>query len=62
MIICLRAGSGIVYGNSCSNVTLAMMEEDSGYPANYQIGRGINQTLDPARYWSNTGLTVAFQL
>lgn len=60
MTICIRGGSGIIYGNTGSSVVLAMQEEDSGYPANYQVGRGINQTLDPAYYWSNTGFTVYF--
>lgn len=52
MVMCIRAGSGVVYGNT-GDCTIAMQEEDSGYPADYQVGRGINQTLDPARYWSN---------
>lgn len=58
MVICLRAGSGVVHDNNCSGVNLAMQEEDSGYPAAYQIGRGINNTLDPAYYWNNVGVTV----
>lgn len=60
MTMCLRAGSGVIFSNTCSSVTLAMMEEDSGYPANYQIGRGKNETLDPAYYWNDSsGETVS---
>jgi hypothetical protein len=54
-----RAGSGVIFNNhktGSSNLgagTIELMEEDSGYPALYQIGRGKNQTLDPAYVWGN---------
>jgi hypothetical protein len=51
--ICLRAGSGLVFNNTGSMTYFVMLEEDSGYPALYQIGRGQNQALVPAYAWSN---------
>ena len=61
----LRAGSGIIFNNIGSNgdgshpTRTGMCEEDSGYPPeNYQIGRGTNQTLDPAYYFGNTTLSL----
>lgn len=58
----LRAGSGMVFLNTGStgnhNTTTGMCEEDSGYPADYQIGRGNSQTSDPAYYFSNTNLAL----
>lgn len=54
----LRAGSGVVWGNTHTGVNtttgdIELVEEDSGYPALYQIGRGINQLLSPAYLWGN---------
>jgi hypothetical protein len=51
--ICIRAGSGVVFNNTGSMEFFAMLEEDSGYPALYQVGRGQNQTLYPAYVWGN---------
>jgi hypothetical protein len=62
----LRAGSGVVCANVKSGATnsgdgnISLYEEDSGYPASYQIGRGKNQALDPAYVWGNAAsMTVA---
>jgi len=57
----IRAGSGVIFNNhkiGYSNPwdvlgTIGLIEEDPGYPALYQIGRGKNQVLDPAYVWSN---------
>lgn len=63
----LRAGSGITFGNTKSgteanNPVIGMCEEDggpypTGYPANYQIGRGTgpdgSESQDQAYAWSN---------
>jgi hypothetical protein len=55
--ICLRAGSGLVFNNTGPTMTyFVMLEEDPGYPALYQIGRGQNQTLVPAYAWDNPRL------
>ena len=58
-----RAGSGIVFNNTGSSGTrptkTGMCEEDGDYPAPYQIGRGTNQTLDPAYYFGNTTLSLS---
>ena len=54
-INCLRAGSGIIFDNSGLS-QIFMVEENSGYPAEYQIGRGQDQNLFPAYVWNN-GLT-----
>jgi hypothetical protein len=51
--ICNRAGSGIIFNNTGSMEFIMLGEEDSGYPADYQIGRGQNQTLLPAYVWNN---------
>ena len=58
----IRAGSGMAFnntktaaGNGC---WLSYWEEDGGYPANYQVGRGKNQNLTPAYSWSNWTSTV----
>ncbi len=51
--ICNRAGSGIIFNNTGSMEFIMLGEEDSGYPANYQIGRGQNQTSFPAYVWNN---------
>jgi hypothetical protein len=52
--ICVRAGSGIAFNNLGPTQFFAMVEEDPGYPALYQVGRGINETLFPAYTWGNT--------
>jgi len=61
-VVNLRAGSGLVFSNTKSGAQLTgnigLCEEDSGYPANYQIGRGQSQALYPAYGWSNQ-ITVA---
>lgn len=55
----LRAGSGVNFGNTRSgpsndgNEEIDLREEDSGYPADYQIGRGQNGILYPAYIWDN---------
>lgn len=55
----LRAGSGFVFSNHRSGPTnqgseeIKLNEEDSGYPADYQIGRGQNGDLVGAYLWSN---------
>jgi len=56
--ITLRAGSGVVFGNhhvgaNLNGDSIDLYEEDTGYPALYQVGRGKNQVLDPAYLWSN---------
>lgn len=50
--ICLRAGSGVVFNNTGTMQYFVMLEEDSGYPALYQIGRGQNESLTPAYVWN----------
>ncbi len=57
----MRAGSGVIFNNKVvsGNFDIGLCEEDSGYPALYQIGRGINQTSDPAYVWNNTGMSLA---
>ena len=55
----IRAGSGVIFNNHKTGSTnlgggqIELVEEDSGYPALYQIGRGKNQVLDPAYAWGN---------
>ncbi len=57
----IRAGSGVIFSNwhtgyfdTRGNVPpIVLREEDSGYPAKYQVGRGKNQSLDPAYIWDN---------
>ena len=56
--ISLRGGSGVVFHNHHTGANLNgnsidLYEEDTGYPALYQIGRGKNQALDPAYVWGN---------
>lgn len=50
----IRAGTGIIHDENLGWGTICMGEEDSGYPADYQVGRGQNNTLDPAYYWNAT--------
>lgn len=60
-IAVFRAGSGVCFGNRkfahgaiWSFGDLNMREEDSGsYPQPYQVGRGKDQTSDPAYFWDN---------
>lgn len=61
----IRGGTGMIWGDSTpacgSGCTLSFWEEDPGYPAAYQVGRGkciaspctsgANQLLDPAYVW-----------
>jgi len=61
----IRGGTGMIWGDSTpacgSGCTLSFWEEDTGYPAAYQVGRGkcfaspctsgSNQALDPAYVW-----------
>lgn len=57
--IVMRAGSGVIYSNYITGGPnggtggITLLEEDSGYPALYQIGRGKSQVLDPAYCWAN---------
>ena len=51
---CLRGGSGYIYNNTGTAGFFTMGTEcNVTYPALYQIGRGINQTLVPAHVWGN---------
>ena len=55
----LRAGSGVVFnnhqiGSNGGGGYVKLREEDTGaWPQLYQIGRGQNQTSDPAYVWGN---------
>jgi hypothetical protein len=54
----MRGGSGVIFNNHKTGRTnykagIVLLEEDGGYPALYQIGRGKNQALDPAYVWGN---------
>jgi len=56
--ITLRAGSGVVFNNhhigeNLYGHSIDLYEEDTGYPALYQVGRGKNQVLEPAYLWGN---------
>ena len=52
--LCLRAGSGVIFGNTRNDGgTIYFTEEDSGYPAPYQVGRGQSQILYPAYVWDS---------
>lgn len=61
----MRAGTGVIYNNTMNVGSGAItpdcevVEEDSGYPALYQIGRGKNQVLDPAYMWANTQTPIS---
>ncbi len=48
----IRAGGGLVWGNKGVG-THYFCEEDSGYPALYQVGRGQNQVLFPVYTFLN---------
>lgn len=56
----IRAGSGVVYNNARTGGTVGggrvwqFREEDTGYPASYQVGRGQSQAALPGYYWSNS--------
>jgi hypothetical protein len=56
-MLCLRAGSGIIFNNTGGGNT-KMVEEDSGYPADYQVGRGENQTSLVAYVWNDAPLDL----
>jgi len=52
----IRGGTGYIFANTSDGVgggnqAIVLWEEDSGYPASYQIGRGKNQTLVPTYIW-----------
>jgi len=52
----VRAGSGVIYNNYAKGGATGIFrirEEDSGYPALYQVGRGINQNPSPLYVWHN---------
>jgi len=59
----IRAGSGVIFSNTKTggpndgSGSIELYEEDTGYPALYQIGRGRDsgsgEVLDPAYCWSN---------
>lgn len=54
----MRGGSGVIFNNRKTGRTdykagITLYEEDGGYPALYQIGRGKNQAADPAYVWGN---------
>lgn len=56
--ITVRAGSGVIFNNHHNGTNLNgnsidLYEEDTGYPALYQVGRGQNQSTDPAYVWGN---------
>ena len=58
-VLALRAGSGVVFDNMTSGSAnsgsggIVLYEEDSGYPALYQVGRGKDQIANPAYIWNN---------
>lgn len=56
----LRGGSGVFFNNHVTGnppmfppATVTLREEDTGYPALYQIGRGYNQAYSPVYLWGN---------
>ena len=55
--ICIRAGSGVIWGNSGTG-SVRMLQEGGTYPANYQVGRGQNENLTPAYVWNNGGTAI----
>jgi hypothetical protein len=51
---CSRAGSGLMFDNTGTEAFIMLGEEDSGYPAPYQIGMGQGGTSSfPAYVWNN---------
>jgi len=56
----IRAGGGVVFNNhktgQASPAAIIFREEDTGYPALYQVGRGINQDYSPAFVWGNDSI------
>lgn len=56
-----RAGSGVCWNNTNYSGTarFGLCEEDSGYPALYQIGRGKNQASDIAYVWGNSNMPLS---
>jgi len=55
--MCERAGSGVIFNNTNAS-NIMMLQETGTYPANYQVGRGQNETLDPAYVWSNGSIPL----
>ena len=61
----IRAGSGVIFNNRKTGYfntrggtpPIVLREEDPGYPALYQVGRGKNQALDPAYMWGNDSMS-----
>jgi hypothetical protein len=56
--VVIRAGSGVIFDNHHTGAnsgagSISLYEEDSGYPALYEAGRGINQNYSPAYIWGN---------
>jgi len=56
--VVLRGGSGVVFNNHQTGAnqatgTIELYDEDSGYPAPYQPGSGVNQDYSPAYLWGN---------
>lgn len=54
----IRGGSGVIFnnhhaGDASYGAAIVIREEDSGYPASYQPGRGINNNLSPIYVWGN---------
>jgi hypothetical protein len=61
-ILNLRAGSGLVFSNTRGGSPIqdayGACEEDTGYPAAYQIGRGQSGALVPAYFFASGTLNV----
>jgi hypothetical protein len=63
-IVC-RAGSGVIFDNLTTGGpnngggNINCYEEDSGgYPATYQVGRGISQHYSPLYVWNNPSMST----
>jgi hypothetical protein len=57
----MRGGTGVLFNNKFTGgqrANIGLCEEDSGYPAPYQIGRGTNNTSEPAYVWNNTNMAM----